>query len=70
MSVNEKMTAIADAIRVKTGETAPLSLDAMASAIAGISGLRFTKGSFTGATAWSSTNATYKTVTVTLALAE
>ena len=68
MSVNEKMTAIADAIRVKTGETAPLSLDAMASAIAGIagtSGLRYTNGTFEGTTTWSSTSATYKNVTVT-----
>lgn len=30
MSVNAKMTAIADAIRSKTGKTAPLSLDGMA----------------------------------------
>lgn len=37
MSVNSKMTAIADAIRAKTGGTAKLSLDGMASAIAGIS---------------------------------
>ena len=36
MSVNEKMTAIADAIREKTGGTDPLTLDAMAEAIAGI----------------------------------
>lgn len=33
MSVNEKMTAIADAIRAKTGETGKLSLDAMAQKI-------------------------------------
>lgn len=33
MSVNEKMTAIADAIRAKTGGTEPLGLDAMAAAI-------------------------------------
>jgi hypothetical protein len=39
MSVNEKMTAIADAIRTKTGGTEPLGLDAMAEAIAAISGL-------------------------------
>lgn len=37
MSVNEKMTAIADAIREKTGESEPLSLDEMAEAIAGLS---------------------------------
>ncbi len=37
MSVNEKMTAIADAIRAKTGGTDPLSLDAMALEIDGIS---------------------------------
>lgn len=36
MSVNEKMTAIADAIRSKTGGTEPLMLDGMAAAIAGI----------------------------------
>ena len=33
MSVNEKMTAIADAIRSKTGGTAALTLDDMASDI-------------------------------------
>lgn len=33
MSVNEKMTAIADAIRDKTKETEPLTLDAMATEI-------------------------------------
>ena len=33
MSINSKMTAIADAIRDKTGETEPLSLDDMALAI-------------------------------------
>lgn len=36
MSVNDKMTAIANAIRTKTGSTAKLSLDGMATAIAGI----------------------------------
>ena len=36
MSVKEKMTAIADAIRGKTGGTELLSLDAMAEAITGI----------------------------------
>lgn len=36
MSVNSKMTAIADAIRGKTGGTNPLTLDQMATAIAGI----------------------------------
>ena len=36
MSINSKMTAIADAIRSKTGNTAKLSLDTMAEAIAGI----------------------------------
>lgn len=36
MSVNEKMTAIADAIRGKTGGTEPLTLDQMATEIAGI----------------------------------
>ena len=38
MSVNSKMTAIADAIRAKTGSTATLTLDQMATEIAGISG--------------------------------
>lgn len=36
MSIYSKMTAIADAIREKTGGTDPLTLDAMAEAIAGI----------------------------------
>lgn len=36
MSVNTRMTAIADAIRAKTGGTAALSLDAMAEAIAAL----------------------------------
>lgn len=36
MSVHEKMTAIADAIRGKTGETEAMTLDQMAAAIAGI----------------------------------
>lgn len=35
-TVNEKMTAIADAIRAKTGGTDALTLDGMAQAIAGI----------------------------------
>lgn len=39
MSVNEKMTAIADAIREKTGDTAKLSLDAMAETIRKLPGL-------------------------------
>lgn len=36
MSVNEKMTALADAIRDKTGDTAKLSLDEMVIAIENI----------------------------------
>lgn len=36
MSVNEKMTAIADAIRAKTGGTTALTLDQMATEISGI----------------------------------
>ena len=36
MSVNEKMTAIANAIRAKTGKTGSLTLDQMASDIASI----------------------------------
>lgn len=39
MSVYEKMTAIADAIRAHTGGTEPLGLDAMAEAIAGLGGV-------------------------------
>jgi protein-tyrosine phosphatase len=39
MSVNEKMSAIADAIREKTGSTDRLTLDEMATAINSISGL-------------------------------
>lgn len=37
-TINEKMTAIADAIRSKTGETGKLSLDAMAESINSIEG--------------------------------
>ena len=40
MSVNEKMTAIADAIRGKTGKTEPLTLDQMAAEIAKTYGVR------------------------------
>ena len=36
MALTEKLTSIADAIRAKTGGTAPLTLDGMATAIAGI----------------------------------
>lgn len=51
MSVNEKMTAIADAIRAKTGGTTSLTLDGMAQAIAGIraeggGGLAYDMGEF------------------------
>ena len=38
MSVNEKMTAIADAIRARTGGTQALTLDDMVAAITGITG--------------------------------
>lgn len=38
ITVADKMTAIADAIRAKTGGTEPLTLDGMATAIAGIEG--------------------------------
>lgn len=38
MSVNSKMTAIADAIRAKTGKTATLTLDQMVTEIEGITG--------------------------------
>lgn len=37
MSINSKMTAIADAIRAKTGASEPLTLDGMAAAVAGMS---------------------------------
>ena len=50
MSVNSKMTAIADAIRAHTGGTDALTLDAMAEAIAGLEvggGLEIKSGSFT-----------------------
>ena len=53
MSVNEKMTAIADAIRAKTGGTGPLTLDGMAEAISSIQtgnsggGIQFSTGTFT-----------------------
>lgn len=42
MSVNAKMTAIADAIRAKTGGTSALTLDQMAAEIAGIQGGGYT----------------------------
>lgn len=38
MALTDKLTAIADAIREKTGTTEELTLDAMATAISGISG--------------------------------
>ena len=50
MSVNEKMKAIADTIREKTGGTGLLTLDGMAAAIKAIEtggGLKFKFGSFT-----------------------
>lgn len=53
--MNQKMTAIADAIREKTEETSPLSLDAMAMTIAGLGGLSFTTGTFQGVTEWTTT---------------
>lgn len=37
MALTNKLTAIGDAIRAKTGSTEKLTLDGMASAIAGIS---------------------------------
>ena len=53
MSVNAKMTAIADAIRGKTGGTSPLTLDQMAAQIASIAsgggggdGLAYDMGEF------------------------
>lgn len=51
MSVNEKMGTLANAIREKTGGTEPLSLDAMAAAVAGLStgeaAIMRTTGTFT-----------------------
>lgn len=53
MGVNEKMTAIADVIREKTGTSEPLTLDGMAEAISllslggGSSNLKMFTGSFT-----------------------
>lgn len=38
MALTDKLKAIADAIRAKTGQTGTLTLDAMPTAIAGISG--------------------------------
>ena len=37
MALIEKLTAIADAIRTKTGKTDPMTLDQMAEEIAGMS---------------------------------
>ena len=36
MALTDKLTAIADAVREKTGRTAPLTLDQMAAEITGI----------------------------------
>ena len=47
MALTDKLTAIADAVRAKTGGTALLTLDEIASAIGGISG---GGGPFTNAT--------------------
>ena len=47
MSVNAKMTAIADAIRTKTGGTSTLTLDQMATEIAGITGFNTNITEFT-----------------------
>ena len=50
MSVNTKMTAIADAIRGKTGGASPLTLDQMAEAIASIQaggGIKTASGTYT-----------------------
>lgn len=58
MSVSSKLTAIADAIRAKTGGTDTLTLDAMAEAVAGIqtgaSALRY-EGTFTTSATCSAT---------------
>lgn len=48
MSVNEKMATIADAIREKTGKTAKLSLDAMASSIGEVHQFGYVKGETAG----------------------
>lgn len=47
MSVNAKMSAIADAIRTKTGGTSTLTLDQMATEIAGITGFNTNIAEFT-----------------------
>ena len=47
MALTDKLTAIADAVRAKTGGTALLTLDEIVSAIGGISG---GGGPFTNAT--------------------
>lgn len=60
MSVNEKMTAIADAIRDKTGGTDPLTLDAMAEAIAGIEAGEGSSGGASGIYMAKITPAEYK----------
>ena len=72
MSVDSKMTAIADAIRAKTGGTDALTLDGMASAIEGLatsSGYQFTKVgemtvTYTNATIDVSSFDGYKSLTV------
>lgn len=56
-TVNSKMTAIADAIREKTGESGTLTLDAMASAIEALEvggGMKVTYGTFTASETLSS----------------
>lgn len=59
MALTDKLTAIADAIRGKTGGTEGMSLDAMVSAIEGIEvggrGIPYATGSFTLATIGSAT---------------
>ena len=65
MGVNEKMTAIADAIREKTGGTEPLTLDGMVEAIGLISTTAVANGAKveTGTFTLTSTTGTAPTIT-------
>lgn len=54
MALTDKLTAVADAIRSKTGTTDPMTLDAMAEAVAGLK-----VGSFPNGTEWTQSNLTY-----------
>ena len=65
MSVNSKMTAIADAIRAKTGGTAALTLDEMDSAIASIPEKIDTSGTAVAADIYEGKTATVNDVRLT-----